>query len=181
MNVIKAEDARKILNEGGVIAYPTEAIYGLGCLPYHQKAVETIFSLKKRDEAKGFILLIADWKQLDDLIAPITPNQLAKIKETWPGFVTWIFPKSKSLPQWLTGSHDGIAIRMTAHPIARILCSEGPIISTSANLSNNQPARTQKEIMELFPTGISAIIEGELGGYQKPSPIFDIQTGLQIR
>ena len=182
MKIIKTiNEAKKLLQRGGLLAYPTEAVYGLGCDPFNQMAVEALFKLKGRDPHKGLILLISNWQQLTPLIAPVTDEQLAKVHATWPGFVTWIFPKSATLPEWLTGKHNSIAIRMSAHPIANALCAEAPLVSTSANRSGHPPAISENELHEQFPTGIDAFVQGSLGGFSKPSAIFDVLSGVQIR
>lgn len=178
---LPVDEARPILQRGGVLAYPTEAVYGLGCDAFNQTAVESIHSLKGRDSNKGFIVLIADWSQLPALIGSITEEQHACVRATWPGFVTWIFPAAAALPRWITGDQNTIAIRMSAHPIAHALAMASPLISTSANLSGQPPAITAEQILQQFPTGIDAIVEGALGSFSKPSEIYDVQSGLRLR
>lgn len=181
LNKLPIDKAPPILQRGGILAYPTEAVYGLGCDAFNQTAVESICSLKQRDRHKGLIVLIADWSQLPDLIAPLTEEQLARVQATWPGFVTWIFPAAPTLPHWISGDHDSIAIRMSAHPIAHGLATHFPIISTSANRSGHPPAMTEEDIAQQFPTGIDAIVEGVLGRFSKPSEIYDVQSGQRLR
>ena len=180
LNLI-VEEAIPLLQRGGVIAYPTEAVYGLGCSPFNEAAVVSIQALKGREAHKGFIILIADWSQLFPLIDSVTEAQLARVRETWPGFVTWVFPKATSLPTWLTSDRDSIAIRMSAHPIARALAVAAPIISTSANVSGQPPATTKDAVLQQFPHGIDGIVQGALGASIKPSPIYDVRNGLQFR
>ncbi len=175
------EEARALLKKGGVLAYPTEAVYGLGCDPFNQHAVEKIGILKHRSMSKGLILLIADWSQLMPLIGFVTDAQLDSVRATWPGPVTWVFPKSNLIPEWLSGQHDGIAIRMTAHPVSRALCTEGPVVSTSANISGNVPVVDLLHLQELFPQGVDAVLAGDLGGLSQPSSIFDVRSGIRLR
>ena len=179
--ISQVSEARELLNAGGVIAYPTEAVYGLGCSPFNRHAVEKIWALKQRDKSKGFILLIADWSQLTPLIAPISDVLLEAVQATWPGPVTWIFPKSALIPDWLCGQYEGIAIRMSAHPIAHELCIDGPVISTSANISGCAPVVDMQELHEQFPQGIDAVLTGDLGGLSKPSAIYDVLSGTRLR
>lgn len=181
MHNVSVEDAHILLRQGGVIAYPTEAVYGLGCDAFNQTAVETVRTLKGRAGNKSMITLIADWPQLFPLIAPISEKQLEKIRKTWPGFVTWVFPSPASLPTWLASEQNTIAIRMTAHPIAAALSAHMPIISTSANLSGQAPCLDEAQLRQQIPQGIDAIVNGPLGSTTTPSPIFDIQTGQQLR
>lgn len=181
MKLIKINEVAPILRQGGVLAYPTEAVYGLGCDAYNQTAVELIRSLKGRESNKGFIVLIADWSQLSALIAPLTEEQHARVHATWPGFVTWVFPAAPQLPRWISGDQNTIAIRMSTHPIARALATLSPLISTSANFTGQSPAVTQEQIIQQFPTGIDALVEGTLGSCSKPSKIYDLQSGRRLR
>ena len=91
------QQAVKILQTGGLIAYPTEAVYGLGCDPFNRAAVSRLCALKKRDANAGFILIAANWKQIESLIetSKIPPEQMRKIQSTWLGPVTWVFPASE--------------------------------------------------------------------------------------
>jgi L-threonylcarbamoyladenylate synthase len=179
--ITQLDEALQCIATGKIIAYPTEAVYGLGCDPFNQQAVETILNLKCRSEEKGLIILIADWGQLMPLVDKVPAHLLQKVRATWPGPVTWIFPKSSAIPKWLTGEHNGIAIRMTAHPIAHALCAKGPIVSTSANLSGQEPAKDVAGVHAQFPHGVEGVVAGELGGATQPSKIYDVLTAKQIR
>lgn len=169
------------MKQGKILAYPTEAVYGLGCDPFNQCAVERLIALKQRDVGKGFILLIADWAQLTSLVGTLSDEWIARVQKTWPGPVTWVFPKAPGLPDWLTGVHDGVAIRMSAHPIAHQLCLDGTLVSTSANISGSPPAMDRSDLQLQFPQGIDAVFDGALGGALKPSSIFDVCSGRQLR
>lgn len=175
------ENARICLAEGGVIAYPTEAVYGLGCSPFEEKAVERILALKQRRPEMGLIVLAGDWAQLDRLVKWENPAWREQVAATWPGPVTWVFPKSEQVPAWVTGSHQTIAVRMSAHPVASALCKDGPLISTSANISGSPPAKTLDELFAQFPKGLDMVVEGELGRLEQPSMIRDIRTGKRLR
>ncbi|PJD90619.1 MAG: threonylcarbamoyl-AMP synthase [Legionella sp.] len=166
---------------GHVFAYPTEAVYGLGCDMFHQPAVERILALKDRPMHKGLIVLIAEWSQLFPLIGDVPLSKLDAIKETWPGPTTWVFPKSSLVPVWVSGEHPTIAIRMTAHPIARQLCERGPIVSTSANPQGQEPARSLASLDHMFPVGLDGVVMGALGVELQPSSIFDALTHQQFR
>lgn len=182
MNIInQPEEARRFLREGKIIAYPTEAVLGLGCDPLNETAVLKLLALKQRDVNKGLILLIHEWSQLSPLIEEVPDELLEKVRKTWPGAVTWLFPKSCLIPSWLSGHHPSIAIRMTAHPVAHELCREGPIVSTSANRSGLRPACDEQSLREQFPTGIDVLLSGALGGANKPSEIYDVMSDKQLR
>lgn len=175
------KEARLAIQQGQVIAYPTEAVYGLGCDPFNALAVHRVIELKQRSVTQGVIVLISTWEQLFTLIAPVSEEHLERVQQTWPGPVTWIFPKSSKVPVWVCGDHPSIAIRMTAHPIARALCGEGPLISTSANIHGQPPARSVMQLTSQFPQGIDMIVPGELGGASKPSAIYDVLTAQRLR
>ena len=179
--ISQIEDAWQLLREGKIIAHPTEAIYGLACDPFNKEAVERVLTLKQRLVSKGFIILIADWSQLKSLIEPLSDHLLAPVRATWPGPVTWIFPKSSIIPDWLCGDQNTVAIRMSNHPIAHNLSIQGPVVSTSANLSGHAPARDVHELSLQFPKGIDALLTGELGSESEPSAIYDVQTGKRLR
>lgn len=173
--------ARECLAKGAVLAYPTEAVYGLGCDPFNEAAVYRLLSLKNRRVEKGLILLIACWEQLDAMIAPLSESAMAAVRATWPGPVTWIFPSPKTLPSWITGEHQSIAVRMTAHPVAKALCLNHPLVSTSANKSGLAPARSFDDLQAQFPVGLEGWVEGALGDDVLPSTIVDVLTGKVLR
>ncbi|HBI22267.1 MAG TPA: threonylcarbamoyl-AMP synthase [Legionella sp.] len=182
MNILsQVGDARAYLKQGKIIAYPTEAVYGLGCDPFNPTAVEALLALKKRPDGCGFILLIADWSQLAPLVSDVSEEALNAVRATWPGPVTWVFPKAAWIPAWLTGAHDGIAIRMSAHPVAHALCADGPVVSTSANIHCQKPAMDIHGLQLQFPAGLDAVLMGELGGQAKPSAIYDVRSGQSLR
>lgn len=176
------DDAFPLLREGGVIAYPTEAVYGLGCDPFNQQAVQKIIHLKQRPIHKGMIILISNWQQLSPLIEELPEELMRPVRKTWPGPITWVFPKSDDIPSWICGDHGSIAIRMSLHPVASYLCQYGPIVSTSANISAMPPAKDLDALSKQFPGGgIDAVIAGELGKAAQPSAIYDVLTGSRLR
>ena len=179
--MMEPDEARALLSQGKIIAYPTEAVYGLGCDPFNEQAVNKLLVLKQRAVDKGLILLISNWSQLSSLIRAIPSHLMEDVKKTWPGPVTWLFPKAASIPYWISGEHESVAIRMSAHPIAQKLSSDGPIVSTSANVSSQEPAIDKAGIMAQFPSGLDAIVSGHLGGASQPSAIYDVVTGQKFR
>lgn len=171
--------AIQTLRQGGIIAYPTEAVYGLGCDPNNEQAVQRLLLLKQRPVNKGLILIAATLEQLAPYLAPIPPQRMQEVLATWPGPVTWIFPASPQTPAWIRGQYRSVAVRVTAHPIAKQLCLafDSPLVSTSANQSQSPPAKSPQEVRAMFPEGIEVIIEGELGGLSKPTEIRDVLSG----
>lgn len=172
-----------ILRQGGIIAYPTEAVFGLGCDPFNKTAVNRILQLKNRDVAKGLILIAAAWEQLKPLVTDVPAAKLAAALATWPGPHTWLFPANAKVPAWIKGEHTSVALRVTQHPIAKAICEifGGPIVSTSANIAHFSPAKTAAEVLAQFPHGIDYIISGEVGSLSNPTPIRDVMTGEIVR
>lgn len=182
MNVIR--QAMDTLKKGGIIAYPTEAVFGLGCDPWLEDSVLKLLQLKNRSVHKGLILISDSWDKLENLVEPIEKMRLEKVIATWPGPYTWIFPARLELvPNWVRGTHNTVALRVTAHPMAKELCKTygKPIVSTSANREGELPARSVTEVKKTFPVGVDFISEGAVGSLDKPTPIRDALTGNAIR
>ena len=110
------------LDQSGVIAYPTETIYGLGCDPDDPIAVMKLLDVKHRDVAKGFIIIASSWKQLKPYVGKLKKEQKEQIKKPHKKPVTWVVPASEDAPPWITGAHDTIAVRITTHPVTEALC-----------------------------------------------------------
>jgi L-threonylcarbamoyladenylate synthase len=175
--------AASIIHRGGVIAYPTEAVYGLGCNPLNADAVQKILHLKQRDWRKGLILIASDMSQLTPYVQPLSPDLKAKVEATWPGPVTWLLPARLEVPKWIKGLHQTIAVRVTAHQQTAQLCrtAKMAIISTSANVADKPPAKNPLKLLTELGEGIDYILHGELGGSDKPSQIKDGMTDQIIR
>ena len=182
-NADEAGAAAALLREGGVLAYPTEGVYGLGCDPDNREAFDRIFAMKRRPPEQGVLLIAADFAQVRDWIGSATEAAFARASAIWPGAHTFIFPRSPRVPEWVAGGHSGIALRITAHPIAAALCRAfgGPIVSTSANVHGQPPARSANECEAMFGSALDGMLQGETGGLQRPTPIADAVTGAIIR
>jgi len=172
-----------VLKKGGIVAYPTEAVYGLGCDPFNLDAVDKLICLKERDKDKGLILIASEFNQVKAFLEEIDPLLEAKVKQTWPGAITWLWPARSSTSSLLKGKYDTLAVRITDHPIASKLCEQfgGAIVSTSANKSEKKAASNSKEVESIFKNQIDFIISGETGGLKSPSEIRDVMTGRIIR
>jgi L-threonylcarbamoyladenylate synthase len=175
--------AVQALAEGGVVAYPTEAVYGLGCDPWDRSAVGRILEIKGRDRNKGLILIAADLPQLLPFVERLPPARMAEILATWPGPNTWLLPARRTTPAWLTGRFDTLAVRITAHPLAAGLCRayRGAIVSTSANRAGHAPARDALRVRLALNPGPDYILVGACGGAERPSTIRDGRTGRVLR
>ncbi|WP_028080970.1 L-threonylcarbamoyladenylate synthase [Solimonas soli] len=171
------------LARGGVVACPTEAVWGLSCDPLSERAVTRVLELKDRPWGKGLILVAADFAQLAPFVEAPSNNALKRATATWPGPATWIFPATDYCPMWISGDHDGVAVRVTAHPVVRALCKRwgGPLVSTSANPAGREPARSAFEVRRYFRDELDAIVPGALGGLAKPTTIRDVSTGHILR
>lgn len=183
LNMIDYIFVTKILKQGGIIAYPTEAVFGLGCNPFNQTAVNKLLQLKQRDVAKGLILIASSWEQVKSLVTEIPEKNLTAVLASWPGPHTWLFPANEKVPYWIKGEHSSVALRITAHPIAKAICAAfgGPVVSTSANVANLQPAKTAEEVLTQFPQGIDYIVPGDVGSLLNPTPIRDALTSKILR
>lgn len=178
--------AVRVLNAGGVIAYPTEYCFGLGCDPLKQSAVNRILSIKGRAAAQGLILVAADLSQvasyaeLDDL------TTRAAITDSWPGPTTWVLPKRARTPHWISGDHDSIAMRVSAYNLVQSICAGfgGAIVSTSANRSGQPALLSAADVSTEMKAEVDFIVDGPLGeqdSTQAASKIFDAITGKQLR
>lgn len=167
-----------------VIAYPTEAVFGVGCDPDSEQAVMSLLALKQRSVDKGLILIADNYNQLKPYIddSALTAEQRSRMFASWPGPVTWVIPAKASTPKWLTGRFSSLAVRVTDHATVKALCLAygKPLVSTSANLSGLPPCRTVDEVREQFQNSIT-IVEGVVGGRENPSEIRDVLTGELYR
>lgn len=171
------------LRSGHVIAYPTEAVFGLGCDPANESAVRELLSLKDRHESAGLVLIASDYSQLEPWISDVEEPLKAKAMQTWPGPVTWLFPRAALVPDFVAGRHDTVAVRITAHEPSRKLCMAfgSALISTSANPSTASPARSAQQVHDYFGDRLKGILAGPLGESDKPSEIRDLLSGKVIR
>ena len=183
VNYWHLRSAVRILENGGIICYPTEGCYGLGCNPYDGQTVIRLLDIKHRPLSMGLVLIASNFNQLEPLLAPLPKQRLAQVQATWPGPVTWSWPCVPEAPKWLTGDHETLAVRITAHPLANALCKafDGPLISTSANISGHPPARTALRVHHIFNQRVDYILHGELSGRKRPTEIRDALTGRALR
>ena len=183
MTPYQLREAVRVLQHGGLIAYPTEAVYGLGCDPLDEDAVLRLLDLKRRPWQKGLILIAADLAQLEPYLLPLDNAVRDRITPTWPGPNTWLLPVRAETPRWLRGEHDTLAVRVIAHPISAALCRAfgGPIVSTSANLTGKRPATSPLAVRNAFGEQIDYIVHAPLGGAERPTQIRDGRTGEIVR
>jgi L-threonylcarbamoyladenylate synthase len=175
------EGLRAYFRRGGIIAYPTESCYGLGCDPFNRQAVRNLIRLKGRPASKGLILIADRFARFRCLIQPLTEDQRTRVFATWPGPVTWVLPARKNAP-WLRGGRPGLAVRVTAHPPSVRLCRElgTAVVSTSANKSGMRPVKTALECRRIFGARV-AVVNGQIGKCKRPSTLIDLLSGNILR
>ena len=185
------EEAARVVADGGVVAYPTEAVFGLGCDPSNTAAIARLLKAKERDRNKGLILVASKQAQLNAYMASVTAEQQQRLDKAWPGPVTFIVPATEDVSAILTGGRKTIAVRVSRHPIVVDLCDacNSALVSTSANLSGRTPFRTENEWLTASRSGtdkqlfehIDMLLLGKVGTRDKPSDIIDLQTGQRLR
>lgn len=186
-NILTSEQLAQAVNaikQGGVIAYPTEGVYGLGCDPFNEIALQKLLVIKQRAPEKGLICVGANVSQFKSLIDPsLTEVVLQPALKTWPGPYTWLIPARTGCSALLTGEHGTVAIRVSAHPIIQQLCLalNHPLTSTSANLSNKPALLTYDAVYSVFKNKVDYICKGETGGLNKPTKILNLQSGREVR
>lgn len=176
------ENAVKLLKDGNVIGYPTEAVYGLGCDPWNEKAVAKIAGIKKRSVKKTFIIVASNINQLRNLIDVDIISKKAKL--SWPGHTTWLMPARQEVAPWLIDVKTRlVGVRVSNHPIIQRLCESfgGPIISTSANISGGINIKEQNIFISEFESTVDYLVEGDIGNQDEPSKIINMMTNEILR
>lgn len=174
--------AARVMRESGIVAYPAESIYGLGCDPWNACAVMKLLRLKRRSYTKGLILIAADFDQIAPWLASPTAALRNKLTLKTPRPVTWLVD-APDTPLWIRGEHTKLAVRIIRHPIAAALCHAfgGPIVSTSANISGGEAARNPLRVRKLFRDQVDYVLSGPVGPYKSVSEIRDLETGTRYR
>lgn len=177
------QDCVNALKRGACIAYPTEAVWGLGCNPSDIDAIKNILRIKQRPMEKGLILAAASIDQVAYLLEGIESAILEKMKQSWPGHVTWLVPHNDKVSPWVSGDSDKVAIRVSAHPVVQALCSSygAAIVSTSANPAGLPSACTEAEVKHYFSEEPLVYAPGTVGSEARPSTIIDAHTGKVLR
>jgi L-threonylcarbamoyladenylate synthase len=171
-----------VCHHGGVISYPTESVFGLGCNPDNYSAVDKILQLKQRPIEKGLILIAASIKQLQPYIV-VSSKDLNKITSQKNSPTTWLVKPSELTPYWITGQHEKVAVRLTQHPVAKHLCEQFPypLVSTSANPGGKIPAKSSLKSRIYFGGNVDFYVGGSVGNLGSVTRIVDVDTGLVVR
>lgn len=175
--------AATVMAGGGVVAYPTESCYGLGCDPADEAAVDRVLAAKGRARAKGLILIGGAWEHLAPFMGELDPAVRQRLRAEWPGPVTFLVPPGPGVPAWIRGDHPRVALRWTAHEGAGALCRAfgAAVVSTSANREGRPPLGSAEAVAAELGDAIDGILEGPLGDRSEPSAIIDALTGEQLR
>ena len=174
---------RAHLRQGGIIAYPAEACYGLGCLPRHAIALKRIIALKKRPQHKGLIVVGANWSQLQSLLMPLPASEVQAIQNLWPAPTTLLLPVKPIVPISLRGkSRHTLAVRVPDSALSRFLCRTlgTALVSTSCNRAGKKNCRQEREVLRQFGRQVM-VVGGRTGGRKQPSQIINWQSGQRLR
>ncbi|MDA9558110.1 Sua5/YciO/YrdC/YwlC family protein [Vibrio sp.] len=181
----KVKAVLQALEEGDVIGYPTEGVFGIGCDPDNIDAIEKLLAIKERPVEKGLILIAANYTQLQPYIDELrlSKENIIDMQASWPGPYTWIVPASSKVSKWVSGQFDTVAVRIIEHKGIQELCLAygKPITSTSANLTGQPPCMTAEDVEEQLGSQLGAIYFGKVGGRNNPSEIRDARTGNVLR
>lgn len=177
------------LDAGGIVACPTEAVWGYSCDPWNRTAVTRLLQLKQRDPRKGLILVASHERQVMPLLEGLTWDLRERLMAHWPGPYTFLLPDpEKWVPQWVKGDSPKVAVRVSAHPVVRELCDAwgGPLVSTSANRQGRPPARTGLALRHALatlekPVDRPYVLPGKTGGLAQPTQIRDLVSGIIVR
>lgn len=181
--VTSVEELAAIIREGGVIAYPTEAVWGLGCDPFNEAAVRRILTLKSRPESKGLILVSGAQEELSPWLNTLDSKAAQRLISQNETPTSWVVPDIQITPSWVRGEHQSVAIRLSQHQPVQRLCAafKGVIVSTSANPAGLEPAMSAEEVNAYFGDRIDAIFDASLGDASQPSQVRDILTDTLFR
>jgi L-threonylcarbamoyladenylate synthase len=181
--LLRLQHAVNALHWGGVIACPTEAVWGLGCDPDNEQAVMRLLALKRRSVHKGLILVAATQQQFGFLLADLPVEQRDTLSSGWPGPATWLVPHRGRVPDWIHGEHDTVAVRVSAHPVVSALCRAwgGPLVSTSANPAGARAALAPFQVKRYFGEQLDCLLPGAVGSAGRPTGIRDLASGQIIR
>lgn len=183
MNDFALAAAADVLRRGGVVAHPTEGVWGLCCDPADAAAIRRLLAIKRRHWREGLILVAADAAVFAGLLRPLQPSVRELVESSWPGPVTWIVPHHGKVTRWVCGEHPGVALRVTAHAQFSALCRRfgGALVSTSANRSGLPPVSGAMAVRSALGVGVDYVLDGRLGGNDAPSTIVDASTLNVVR
>lgn len=177
-------EASRVLSAGGLIAYPTEAVWGLGCDPWSEVAVHRLLAIKQRPVSKGLIIVASDPDQIAPLLGLLNDDLAVKIQAMQSQPLTWLVPDNTHwIPDWIKGNFDSVAVRICRHPVVIGLCKAfgKPLVSTSANRAGEMPLTSRESVVACFGEDVDLVIEGVIGDASSPSAIRDLVTDQVFR
>lgn len=174
--------AVSVLRGGGIVAHATEAVWGLACDPFDADAVSRVLELKQRSVEKGLIVIAASADVFDAELAAVDQVTASRVSRSWPGPETWLLP-NRTFPGWITGGRSDVAVRVPGHTQSRQLCARfgGALVSTSANRSDQIPARDELAVRRHFGNRVDYVLPGRVAGAASPSRIRHAMSGERIR
>ena len=178
----QVKEGISILRRGGIVAFPTDTVYGLGACASDKRAVERVYALKERPRNIALPLLLADTSQINEVAEAVSEIAWLLVKRFLPGALTLILPKANSLPDVVTGGGMTVAVRIPAHPVP-IALAKGlgtAIIGTSANLSGKPSALTADDVYAQFGDKVDLVIDGGRCHGGKESTIVDVTGGTPV-
>ena len=189
LNIIDLNNKKKCIEfieavkEGSIFAYPTEAVFGLGCDINNKNSIKRILDLKKRDASKGLIVISDNYEKIRNLVDDKYFGLFVENNDIDSVPTTWLCPASNKVLPEITGGSKNIAIRITKHPVSSNICKllNFPIVSTSANVSGDAPLLKLEEIINYFDNQIDYIIKGKVGGTKNPTRIIDLISKKVLR
>jgi len=184
LSLLTVSEAKQHIQNGKVLAYPTEAVYGLGCDPFDEAAFNRLLALKQRSIEKGVILIASQLSQIESLVTLSNQPWAEQVLSSWQAGqapTTWVLPATDQVPTRITGGRDTVAVRITQHPEVVALCDalQSPLVSTSANVSGQEAIKSAELCHENFPN--TPILAGALSGAAQPSQIWHALTGERLR
>jgi len=178
-------NAVRVLESGGVIAYPTEYCFGLGCDPRNEQAVDRLLAIKQRSKDQGVILISSDETQVQLLTDwdSIEPNRQTEIRASWPGPITWLLPAKTCVASWIRGKHSSVAMRVPDHLVSVELCKQFnfPVVSTSANRHGSPALLSARDVMSELGEELDLVLDLPVGGAESASTIRDAISGNYLR
>lgn len=168
---------------GGIVAYPTETLYGIGCDPFNGAAVLRLLAMKRRGIEQGLILVVSRFAQIEPLLHTLSPAVRRRVAHPAGRPVTWLLPCLSEVPVWLRGRHHSLAFRITTHPVAAALCDHwgGPLVSTSANVHGRRAATGPLAVRRIFRNQLDYLIHDAGAASNRASEIRNGITGAILR
>jgi L-threonylcarbamoyladenylate synthase len=169
-----------LLRESGVIAYPTDTLYGLGAIVFNRSAVSTVFVIKGRARNLPLPVLVGSESQLREVAAGVSDEAMALAKKFWPGALTLVMKRHPDLPLNVTGGGETVAVRLPDHPCPQSLISAcgSPITGTSANKHGGIDPSSATEVQRQIGSRLSLVLDGDQSPIGLPSTVVDVTTSL---